>query len=455
MYSALKKYSFFSLQFYSASLIMILILSGCKLGQTINGYAEGNDPAAVLERLNTLPGVSAEIIDHDSLHFTAAFLVFIEQSIDHKDPSKGVFTQKFYLNHRDYKAPMIFSINGYSVPGNGFVSELVPWLDANFIHVEHRYFADSKPASLDYDYLTIEQAAHDHHRIIETLKELYSGKWISTGISKGGQATAFHRKFFPGDVEVSIPYVAPINLAVEDERLATFLDQVGTQACRDRILTFQRTILERYDESLAIFKQKGEEKSLSFPMGWAKAFELSVLEYEFAYWQWTGGENCLAIPGPEADTETLIDEMFTIDSPGFFTTTSIEYFFPFFYQAYAELGMYGYAVDSLDGYLKQYKEYVNNYYTFIPADMEVIYDPKSLQEVNEFLLNDGNEFIFVYGENDAWSATAFIPDQSKTNSITLFKEDGSHFTRINDLAPEQKELVFEKLEEWLGVEIEE
>jgi hypothetical protein len=437
-----------------SALILLFLLSGCRVNQSINGYPDGNEPAVLLQRLNDLPGIKAELIDHNKEFFTAAFEVQIDQYIDHGNPAKGKFQQKFYLNHRDDQAPMVFNINGYSVPNNGFVSELVPWLDANFIHVEHRYFAGSSPQPMDYNYLTIEQAAKDHHRIIEILRQIYSGKWISTGISKGGQATAFHRTYFPDDVDVSIPYVAPINLAVEDERLVDFLDNVGTPECRARILAFQRALLSDYERTLGLFRERAQQNNLSFPMGWRRAFELSILEYEFAYWQWSGGANCDKIPGPGADPEVLIDELFTIDAPGFFTTASIDYFFPFFYQAYAELGMYGYAVDSLEGYLKEYKEYVNNYHTFIPENMEVIYNPQTLQDVNQYLLHEGNNFIFVYGENDAWSATAFVADGARTNSITLFKEDGSHFTRISDLSPGQKQQVFDRLEEWLGIQID-
>ena len=32
---------------------------------------------------------------------------------------------------------------------------------------------------------------------------------LATGISKGGQATMFYRSYFPDDVDISVPYVAP------------------------------------------------------------------------------------------------------------------------------------------------------------------------------------------------------------------------------------------------------
>jgi hypothetical protein len=453
-YDVRNKYSQIYKIKYLLILLSIVLIHSCQLGRLQDNEVPGSQDD-YLSQLKAIPGIEVSEVNFDTAHFDAAFEIFFEQPIDHADPSKGTFTQKFYLNHRDVDAPMVFGINGYSVPNNGFISELAPLLEANYIHVEHRYFADSKPDPMDYDYLTIEQAAKDHHRIIEALKAIYKGKWISTGISKGGQATIFHRSFFPEDVDASIPYVAPVNLAVEDERLITFLDEVGSEECRARILEFQRAVLSNYEEAKEAFRKRAETSGLTFPMGIGKAFELSVMEYEFAYWQWTGGGNCEFIPGEDADTETLINQLFLIDAPGFFTTNSIEYFFPFFYQAYAEIGMYGYSVDSLKPYLREYDSYVNNYHTFIPANMQVVYQPESLQKVHQFLVEDGDEFIFIYGENDAWSATAFVPVEGKTNSITLFQKDGSHFTRINTLSDDQKEIIYDRLEDWLDVDIEE
>ena len=439
------------------TLLFLIIITACNVQKKVQKPVVSVSVPYTLETLEAdlaqLDGVEVEKLQKAGPDFKIAFKLMIEQPLDHSDPSKGTFTQKVYLSHDDPGAPMVMNINGYSVPANSFTSELVPWLDANQMHVEHRFFGESMPDELNYEYLTIEQAANDHHRIIELLKEVYTGKWITTGISKGGQATIFHSTFFPKDVDMSIPYVAPVNKTVEDERLITFLDNVGSAECRATILEYQRSILEDYDESFALFKNVVEKRKMAFPMKLEKAFELSILEYEFAYWQWSGGSNCDQIPGGEAETQVLVDQLFAIDTPGFFTSSGIEYFFPFFYQAYAELGMYGYAVDSLDGYLREYTEYVNNYNTFIPADMIIEFDPSVLNRVHDYLENDADNFLYIYGENDAWSATAFTPNPKKTNSVALFKKDGSHFTRIKDLSEAQQKIAFDKIEKWLDVKL--
>lgn len=408
----------------------------------------------IRQKIKLLNGVKSEQLEVCPPHFSYAFVLMVEQPVDHSNPDGEKFWQKVYLNHKGENKPVIFSLNGYSVPFNGYISELVPVLDANFIHVEHRYFGDSRPENMDYKYLDIRQSAMDHHRIVQILKRIYMGKWISEGISKGGQTVTFHRRFFPDDVDASIPYVAPINLAREDKRLINFLDKIGTPECRARILDYQRAVLKNYDEAFELFKQKSIARSYVYPMGMKKAFELSVMEFEFAYWQWSGGAGCDSLPGEESPTEELIDRLFQIQAPSFFNKDDIDYFFPFFYQAYAEIGMYGYSVEGIRDYLREYDSYVDNYETFIPENIHIIYNPLVLSEVYEYL-SGADRFIFIYGENDAWSATAFVADRQKTNSVTLFQKDGAHGARISGLSDEQKALVYQKLRDWLGVTVNE
>ena len=134
----------------------------------------------------------------------------IRQEIDHNDPSKGYFYQRAFLSHKGYDNPTAIITNGYGKPRNN-ITEVAELLEANQINVEHRYFLESSPDSLDYDYLNFEQITADLHKINQLFRKIYDGKWISTGISKGGTTTIFYRYFYPNDVDVSIPYVAPVN----------------------------------------------------------------------------------------------------------------------------------------------------------------------------------------------------------------------------------------------------
>ena len=103
------------------------------------------------------------------LNTAAAFKIFIEQPVDHNNPDGKKFKQKFYLSHKDESLPMVIELDGYNIDYNR-KNELATILKSNRIVVEHRYFGESRPDSLDWKNLTIEQAAADHHKIIETMK---------------------------------------------------------------------------------------------------------------------------------------------------------------------------------------------------------------------------------------------------------------------------------------------
>jgi hypothetical protein len=159
--------------------------------------------------------------------FERVLEVMIEQPIDHRNPEGETFSQRVYISHVDPSRPVVLITAGYDTKYY-YTSEITSALKCNQLMVEHRYFGRSKPDSLQWNYLDTWQAASDLHRIVEMFKQLYPEPWISTGISKGGQTVMYHSYYYPGDVDVRVPYVAPLNFGVEDERIYSFLDQVGS-----------------------------------------------------------------------------------------------------------------------------------------------------------------------------------------------------------------------------------
>src|SRR5688500_13585637 len=139
------------------------------------------------------------------------FRLEYQQPVDHADPDGAAFGQRMTLVHRDPEAPMILHTGGYHLYEQPFLSELGVLLDGNQVHVEQRFFGPSRPDPADWAMLTIEEAAADHPRIVEALAPLYRGAWLSTGASKGGMTSIFHRRFYPDDVDVTVPYVPPIS----------------------------------------------------------------------------------------------------------------------------------------------------------------------------------------------------------------------------------------------------
>jgi hypothetical protein len=192
----------------------------------------------LLDRLNALPGVSAQELP-PQYGYPRAFQLDITQPLDHGNPLGQTFTQRAYLSHSDESMPLVFGTSGYGA--NEYTgSELAEILQTNGLYVVHRYFPDARPSPMDWRYLNIRQAAADHHRIVQIFREVYPGPWVSTGASKGGMMALFHRRFYPDDVEATVAYVAPFMFSLDDERFVPFLASLSTPEGRATIHEFQQ-----------------------------------------------------------------------------------------------------------------------------------------------------------------------------------------------------------------------
>lgn len=398
------------------------------------------------QKLDNLKGISYKNIQLTDTLFRASYEIMVRQPIDHNRPEKGYFEQKLFLSHKDTAAPVVYFLSGYNLSSPWFVSELARYLDANFIHVEHRYFGDSQPDSIDWEYLTIKQSADDHHHIRELLGDIYGGKWISSGISKGGQTVMYYRAFYPDDVHAAVPYVAPLNFAAADPRVDSFLMNVGTAQDRKKIYDLQDYILNNYDESLALFKGKVLDKGYEFTHSMDSVFELSVMETDFAFWQWNG--NSATIPDTTEGLDKAVGFMFRVGAPGFFETVSLQRTFSFFVQAYKEIGMYDYNTERVRHLLRAYRSNISNYETFIPPHLHFEYSDSTTRFVKNVLDTAGHRMMYIYGEYDPWSATAYTPPKGM-NAVKFVKKKGNHTTRIRSLSAKQQKVALELLREWI------
>ncbi|MCK4880907.1 MAG: aminopeptidase, partial [Bacteroidales bacterium] len=278
--------------------------------------------------------------------------VMIEQPIDHCNPDGGTFRQRVYISHVDPSKPVVMITAGYDAKYY-YTSEITSELSCNQVMVEHRYFGRSVPDSINWNYLDTWQAASDHHRIVTMFKELYPGQWISTGISKGGQTVMYHSYYYPEDVDVRVPYVAPLNFGLEDDRIYSFLDNVGSSRERRRVKKFQKMTLKNQEKYLDAFKSFSEDKGYTYELadGVEKAYEYCVLEYSFAFWQW-GYVPLKKIPGKAAQPSEVIEHMNRVAGFDYFSDQFIIEYRPFFYQAMTEMGYYGYDLDTFGKYLK-------------------------------------------------------------------------------------------------------
>jgi hypothetical protein len=420
-------------------LIFVLML----LGST--AYSQQSD---LFKQLAALPDVvEVTVIKADSM-FKEAYELRVRQPLDHHTPQGKTFLQSVYLAHVDFGRPVMFETEGYAARGGGRPRELTTILKSNQIVVEHRFFGKSVPDSMEWRYLTTRQAAEDHHHIVMLLKRLYKGKWISSGTSKGGETTLFYRYYFPEDVDVCVPYVAPVNLSQEDPRIQHFMRNVGTPEQRQRIKEFQTALLKREKEILPWVDTLAEKRKYTFSLGKTMAYEYSVLEYPCALWQY--GTPPDSIPSPASPPEVMLAHLDKVSTLFYYADQGIKAFEPFQYQAYTEIGYYGYDITDFKELLTAITNPTN--IVLAPRNTDLTFNPSVMYNVYTWLRDHGSNIIYIYGENDLWSATA-MELAGKTNAIKVVQPGGSHRVRIRTLTPDQQKLVYGTLENWLGMKI--
>lgn len=411
--------------------------------------AKKNDIEKMLKKIEAVSSFEKiEKVDTTRTYYSIRFT----QRLDKDNPDAGTFEQRILLGHRGYDRPMVIITEGYGGGGNfttkRFYEELTTLLDANVIFVEHRYFQESRPEPCNWDYLTIPNSMEDYHAITTTFKKYYDKKWIATGISKGGSTAMFYRAYYPEDVDVSVPYVAPLSYALEDGRHESFLERVSTAEKRDAVKNFQLLMLERKEVYMPLFEDYCKKKNYAFRQPISTIYDYCVLEYSFSFWQW--GSPVEKIPTLEAGDEAIFKYFISSCDPDYFSRGNA--LDAFSVQAVKDFGYYGYNIEPFKKYIKEDSK---GYYKRIMLGDEwqnVVFDGSNHKKVTDFLTENDPKMIFIYGEWDPWTASGvtWLRDRNKKNIHVYIEPDGSHRARIGTMPEETKKEILDLLEEWVG-----
>ena len=428
-------------KFLRVSLLIILLITAWQIGFCQN----------LEEQIKRLPGViSVEKMEHNQF-FNEAYIINVKQPLDHLHPELGSFPQRIVLSNLGFDQPVVFITEGYGGDYGAtpkYLNELCPFLIANQLFVEHRFFGKSVPDSIDWKYLTVENAAADHHHIVELFKTLYHNKWISTGISKGGETVLYHRALYPNDVEISVPYVAPLNYSAEENRHDRYIrHKAGTASGRKEVARCQTELLKRKKEIMPLFEQFCKNKNYNFRVPTGEIYDYCVLEYAFSFWQW--GHPVGEIPLSSATDQEFFSYLIKICSPVYFDIVDGKTNFPFFVQALKQLGYYGYNPWPFKKYMEltDAKGYISR--LFMPASAKFTYDPAMSLLVKRYLKKDADKILLIYGGNDPWTASAASTRGNK-KILKVVQPDGSHRTRIDTLPEFQRKRVMKTLEKWMN-----
>ena len=361
----------------------------------------------------------------------------ILQPLDHGDPGKGSFYQSAVLTHKGFDKPTVMETEGYEGRNTG--NELEKMLDANNINIEHRFFGSSKPDSLQWDYLTFEQVTADLHHVNQLFRKIYKNKWISTGISRGGQVSIYYKFFYPDDVDLSVPYVAPLPNSFEDQRIYHFLDTIGTSECRKKIFDVQRFLLQHEAEAVSKLKWYAKGKKLSFNYFGSveKAFEYWILEYPFSFWQ-IGHTPCEKIPVNRSVDDYLEHLVSGVGGIEFLSDEFINRWAAHGYMATTQMGYYGYELRPFRDLLRHLKG-PNPTAAFFPASIPARpFDSSFTRRVHAWLEEKGNGILYIHGSRDTWAACRVMVSD-KVNSKTFLLPGANHYeARVKNMPAEMK-----------------
>lgn len=410
--------------------------------------AAQSDELALERQLYDLPDVSFEKVSAPTDPFLKYELT-IRQPLDHQHPEKGYFDQHATLLHKGFGHPTVMETQGYSLYNAR--NEVEKILDANDLNIEYRFYGRSIPDSIPWDYLTIEQATADLHAINQLFRNIYKGKWISTGISKGGETTLYYKFFYPRDVDLSVPYVAPLDNSLEDLRIYHFFDTIGTADCRAKIRQLQLFLLRHEPEAVEKLKwyARGAGLHFTYTGSIGKSFEYAVLEFPFAFWQYNG--QCDSLPSGK-NLDDYVESLLKVSDLSGFADEGIKPYEAHYYQAATQSGYYAYNIAPFKQYLHYFTE--NPSATFPPKNVQLKpFDPTLNARVTQWLADSGNNILYIYGGIDTWTSAGVIVSD-KVNSKRFVVPGATHATaRIKNMPPAMQQEFAEKAKALAGLTV--
>lgn len=413
------------------------------------------DSTLFMKQLCALDCVS-EVQPLETTCFKEKYVLKMEQQVDWKTSAKGTFGERIFVGMKGLEKPTVIVTEGYSASyglNPGYEEELSRLFDANVVLCEYRYFSQSVPVPTNWDYMTVDNSLADYHHVRQVFGQLFKGKWISTGISKGGQTTMFYRATYPDDVDVSVSYVAPLNRAVEDGRHEKFLaKKVGTKEERKVIRQAMQELMRRKPELMKLFHAYCEENDYQFLMSEEDVYDYCVLEFPFALWQWGTPVSSIPELTSDEDDEVWFDYLMKVSSPDYFAYPS--QYMPFDVQAAKELGYYGYSLKPIKKWtsLKSTKGYLKK--MWLPDSLRKYdFDPALYKRTVKYLKKEDPKHIFIYGEIDPWSSSGvctWLNCKKKKNMRVYVQPRGSHKARINTMPERMKTELINRLTNWLN-----
>ena len=483
----------FTLMAIAAVLTLVLAACGGNAGSSASPSAGGTGASAssasasgssIAQAIAALDGVkSVDPVDvSGSQQFAEKYVVTFEQPLDHKNPSAGTFPQRVEVGIVKDAKTNVMETDGYLLIDQAIATddahELCVMLSGNYIHVEHRFFGQSRPDSLSNDgadgwqYLTSENAAADYHRIYTELSKVLDGPWTATGTSRGGEVCTSYAYYYPKDMSLYVPYVGPFSSGREDPRFYEFVytkvgdEKYGAEKAkeyRDLVSSFQVELMRNKDKLAPALKQFCEQQGSVYReyVTEGNLFDLAVAELAVQEWQsnqetsakpnmdvsFEGMKKVLAMPEgtdeeKNAKLEAELQFLFVLASPTDWAANHPGW--PYYVGAASQYGQYHYDFSylrraceaaGLGDVLTVKPEDEENFVfkmVFTPEQQQALaYDGAFYEGVTKWIDTSEAKIMFIYGNSDPWYSLR-MHDTDSPNVKMYVSGTKPHSVRITD-----------------------
>lgn len=171
---------------------------------------------------------------------------------------------------------------------------------------------------------------------------------------------------------------------------------------------------------------------------------MMVLEFRFSFWQY-GTDGCSQIPELDSSDEILFNYLYKISPAFWFSNTFIDFFKPSAYQHATQTGFYFYDTMHLPGKIVSL-ESISFLEFFLPQGVDMVFNNELMLKIDDWLENEGNNIIYLYGYRDPWTGAAVNPGMN-TNSFALIHPTRNHNLSINSFGSKQR--VLDSLNSWI------
>ena len=285
--------------------------------------------------------------------------------------------------------------------------------------------------------------------------------------------------YYPGDVDLYVPYVAPFCNSRSDKRMSKFIyEEAGdisygeekAAKYRKEVLDFQIKLLEYRSVLQPRFFALADQYNSKFGEAATndEIYDAAVMEFAIGFWQYyqrfSAVENCLKLPETsESEIKTKQDQCFNV----FTSMMSPEdlainnEYTPYYIQAYKELGNYGYDFSYIrnaledKSLLKVAEDKADDLMFNIVLNNEqrkVAKNDLICPKINEMLKTTSSVFIIIYGSSDPWYSVRPDDVNDRENINIFVHPERTHDAQISNFATSTKNAIMNIIKTTLGVE---